>query len=65
MPGCGGRCWMRRGSEIERRDSKGALVLHAYDVLSRPIRLWARDGDRQPLTLRDAFVYGDARRLRT
>ena len=31
------------GNEIERRDSKGALILQAYDRLQRPIRLWARD----------------------
>src|SRR5262249_31697909 len=39
------------GNPIEGRDSKGALTLHAYDVLQRPIRVWARDGSGQPLTL--------------
>ena len=48
------------GNPVEGRDSKGALVLHAYDVLHRPIRLWARDGSDQPLTLRERLVYGDA-----
>ena len=31
------------GNEIERRDSKGALILQAYDDLNRLNRLWARD----------------------
>jgi RHS repeat-associated protein len=48
------------GNPIEGRDSKGAVILHAYDVLQRPLRLWARDGDAQPLTLRERLVYGDA-----
>jgi len=48
------------GEEVERRDSKGALILHAYDVLSRPVRLWARDGVGQALTLRECLIYGDS-----
>jgi RHS repeat-associated protein len=48
------------GRPIEGRDSKGVLTLHAYDVLDRPVRLWARDGSNQPLTLRERLVYGDA-----
>src|SRR5262249_47970118 len=48
------------GNVIEGRDSKGALVLHAYDVRNRPIRLWARDGAGQTLTLRERLVYGDS-----
>ena len=36
------------GNTVEQRDSKGALVLHAYDALNRPMRLWARDGTGQP-----------------
>jgi YD repeat-containing protein len=48
------------GKPIEGRDGKGALVLHAYDVLQRPVQLWARDGSSQPLTLRERLVYGDA-----
>ncbi len=47
------------GSEIERRDSKGALILHSYDVLNRPLRMWARDAQARKMTLRQAFVYGD------
>ncbi|MFC6939741.1 SpvB/TcaC N-terminal domain-containing protein [Salinirubellus sp. GCM10025818] len=52
------------GNEVERRDSKGAIVLQAYDELNRPVRLWARDGgpeadeDELP-TLREYLVYGD------
>ena len=48
------------GNTIEQRDSKGALLLHAYDLLNRPIRLWARDGSDQPFTLRERLVYGDS-----
>jgi RHS repeat-associated protein len=48
-----------QGGEIERRDSEGALILHAYDPLSRPLRLWARDDARSPTTLREHLTYGD------
>ena len=55
------------GNEVERRDSKGALILQAYDVLNRPIRLWARDDAGSAVTLRERLVYGDGsadRRIR-
>jgi RHS repeat-associated protein len=48
------------GNETERRDSKGALILQAYDRLQRPIRLWARDDGESPITLRQRMEYGDA-----
>jgi RHS repeat-associated protein len=48
------------GGTIEQRDSKGALILHSYDNLNRPILLWARDGSGQRLTLRERLEYGDA-----
>jgi hypothetical protein len=48
------------GNETERRDSKGALILQAYDRLQRPIRLWARDDPSSPITLRQRMEYGDA-----
>jgi len=48
------------GGVIEQRDSKGALLLHSYDNLNRPSRLWARDGADQKLTLRERLEYGDA-----
>ena len=48
------------GNTVEQRDSRGALLLHAHDALNRPIRLWARDGTNQTLTLRERFVYGDS-----
>ena len=47
------------GNTIEQRDSKGALILRAYDERHRPTRLWARDGLHQPCTLREFLVYGD------
>jgi RHS repeat-associated protein len=48
------------GNAVEECDSRGALILHAYDILHRLIRLWARDGNAQPLTLRERLIYGDA-----
>ena len=48
------------GGVIEQRDSKLALILHGYDNLNRPLRLWARDGEGQNLTLRERLEYGDA-----
>ena len=48
------------GNPVEQRDKKGALTLHAYDRLNRPIRLWARDGAGQVMTLRERLVYGDS-----
>lgn len=47
------------GNALEDRDSKGALVLHAYDTLNRPIRLWARDDSSATVTLRGRLEYGD------
>ena len=47
------------GNETERRDSKGALILQAYDRLQRPLRLWARDDAGSPITLRQRMEYGD------
>lgn len=48
------------GSVIQQRDSKGGLTLHSYDSLNRPVRLWARDGQDQQLTLRERVEYGDS-----
>lgn len=48
------------GNVVEQRDSKDALILHGYDDLNRPIRLWARDGSGDTrLTLRERLEYGD------
>ena len=47
------------GNEIERRDKKGALILQKYDVLHRPTRLWARDAEKEEITLREHLIYGD------
>ena len=47
------------GKVTEQRDSKDALILHGYDDLNRPVRLWARDGVGQKLTLRERLEYGD------
>ena len=48
------------GSEVERRDSKGSLILRAYDALNRPARLWARDQEGERVTLRERLIYGDS-----
>ena len=48
------------GNETERRDSKWALSLQAYDLLQRPGRLWAQDDSGSPITLRQRMEYGDA-----
>lgn len=48
------------GGVTEQRDGKGALALHGYDNLNRPIRLWARDGVGETLSLRERLEYGDA-----
>jgi RHS repeat-associated protein len=48
------------GNPLEQRDGKGALTLHAYDRLNRPIRLWARDGAGLAMTLRERLIYGDS-----
>lgn len=47
------------GNLIEQRDSKGALILRAYDCMNRQIRLWARDRTEEPVTLRERLEYGD------
>ena len=47
------------GNLAEQRDSKGALALQAYDRLQRPTRVWARDDQDSPLTLRRRVEYGD------
>jgi RHS repeat-associated protein len=43
----------------EQRDSKGALILHVYDTLNRPTRLWTRDAAGSQPTLRERLEYGD------
>lgn len=48
------------GDVIEHRDARGAVVLHARDLLRRPTHLWARDRAGEGVTLRERVVYGDA-----
>jgi RHS repeat-associated protein len=47
------------GNPVEGRDAKGALTLQTYDLVRRPIRLWARDASSGPVTLRQHLEYGD------
>lgn len=47
------------GNAVEQRDSKGALALTAYDMLSRPLDVWARDNLQQRVSQRQHLVYGD------
>ena len=44
---------------IESDDQKGAFSLNAYDQLSRPIFIWARDKTGESIGLRQKLVYGD------
>jgi RHS repeat-associated protein len=48
------------GNLVEARDAKGAIGVHAYDLLNRPVRLWARDSLSDAVTLRERIVYGDS-----
>jgi hypothetical protein len=48
------------GNTLEQLDSKGALVVNSYDDLNRSVRMWARDGVGQILTLRERSLYGDS-----
>lgn len=47
------------GKPIETIDAKGAQVLSAFDTLSRPIKIWAKDKTAEDITLRQKLVYGD------
>ena len=47
------------GQAVESRDAKGALGLRAYDELTRPTRLWARDAANDLVTQRERLRYGD------
>ncbi|WP_405969330.1 FG-GAP-like repeat-containing protein [Streptomyces sp. NBC_00988] len=47
------------GNPIESRDSKGALRLGAFDVLHRPMKVWARDDVSGTVTLHQVDEYGD------
>lgn len=44
---------------VEQRDSKGAAVLRTYDVLNRPVRMWARDDNNNQVKIREKLEYGD------
>jgi RHS repeat-associated protein len=50
------------GNRVESRDSTGSLVLHSYDRIHRPTRLWARDESSGVVTLRQRLEYGDGGR---
>ena len=47
------------GNALEQRDSKGTLMLQAYDTLNRPTHSWGRDAQATDLGLRQRLVYGD------
>ena len=47
------------GAIVEMRAGNGALTLAAFDSVNRPIRVWARDGAGQAITLRERSEYGD------
>jgi RHS repeat-associated protein len=47
------------GELVEYRDGKGSMLLREYDAAGRLTRVWARDDDAVPLTLRERIEYGD------
>ncbi len=47
------------GNELERRDSKGAVLLAVYDRVQRLKERWARDHASATLTQREHLTYGD------
>jgi RHS repeat-associated protein len=47
------------GLPVEQRDSKGSIVLYGYDVLNRPVKMWASNMPGQAVTLREQWIYGD------
>jgi RHS repeat-associated protein len=48
------------GNIVEQWDSKKALILRAYDALSRPMLVWARDKDNEEVMLRERLIYGES-----
>ncbi|MBA4719054.1 MAG: hypothetical protein HRO68_08160 [Nitrosopumilus sp.] len=44
---------------IEIRDERNALTLIKFDTLNRPIKIWARNNQKQKITLREMKIYGD------
>ncbi|MGE0637499.1 MAG: RHS repeat domain-containing protein [Bacteroidia bacterium] len=48
------------GKPIETIDAKGAQVISAFDTLSRPIKIWAKDMASETVTLRQLLIYGDS-----
>lgn len=47
------------GNEVEHRDAKDSLVLNGYDILHRPLFMWARDDLSDPMRLCGIMIYGD------
>jgi YD repeat-containing protein len=47
------------GAPAEVRDGKGARTFGAYDVLHRPVKVWARDDATAAVLLRHVLEYGD------
>ncbi|MBL7920510.1 MAG: VCBS repeat-containing protein [Bacteroidia bacterium] len=47
------------GKPIESHDNKDAMILRAYDVISRPNYNWARNNGTDAITLRNYIVFGE------
>jgi RHS repeat-associated protein len=47
------------GSPVESRDSNGAIILGAFDLMHRPTRTWARDDASSLVALRQRIDYAD------
>ena len=45
---------------IYLKDENGSEVFNSYDVLNRPIKVWARDDVSQTAALRQHIIYGDS-----
>ncbi|MFC6942703.1 SpvB/TcaC N-terminal domain-containing protein [Salinirubellus sp. GCM10025818] len=47
------------GNELERRDAKGALECHRYDLKNRVTHAWGRDATTESVTLRRRVYHGE------
>ncbi|MGE3824258.1 MAG: RHS repeat domain-containing protein, partial [Bacteroidia bacterium] len=48
------------GKPVQVNDSKGAIIISAYDTLNRPVKNWAKDKTGEDFTQRQFLIYGDS-----
>ncbi|GGG60520.1 SpvB/TcaC N-terminal domain-containing protein [Hymenobacter glacieicola] len=58
-------CFDVVGQPLCGQDAKGAFTLHTYDLLGRPINVWARDNQAETVTRRQHLRYGTGAALNT